>query len=77
MTVSRGGAGGFRNLLVFFLDVLKDPHWRPRWRYFHWSVGLMGFLLCTTLMFIIDWIYAIIAWVLTIGILALRGMQLA
>ena len=28
------------NLNSFFLDFLKDPHWRPKWRYFHWSVGL-------------------------------------
>ena len=46
------------NLNSFFLDFLKDPHWRPKWRWFHWSVGLAGFLLCTSLMFIIDWVYA-------------------
>ena len=27
------------NLNCFVLDILKDPHWRPRWRYFHWYVG--------------------------------------
>jgi amino acid transporter len=53
----------FMNFNVFVLDAMKDPHWRPRWKYFHWSIGLAGFLLCTALMFIINWIYAIIAWV--------------
>ena len=56
------------NLNCFVLDILKDPHWRPKWRWYHWSVGLAGFLLCTSLMFIIDWLYAIIAWVMTIGV---------
>ena len=27
------------NLNTFFLALLKDPHWRPRWKYFHWTIG--------------------------------------
>jgi potassium/chloride transporter 4/5/6 len=44
------------------LDVLKDPHWRPRWQYFHWSVGLGGFALCVALQFAIQFAYALFAW---------------
>ena len=42
------------NLNSFFLDFLKDPHWRPKWRFFHWSVGLAGFVLCVFVMFLIQ-----------------------
>ena len=58
------------NLNCFFLDVLKDPHWRPKWRYFHWSVGLFGFFLCITVMFLIQWAYAIAAWGMALVLLA-------
>ena len=57
------------NLNSFLLDILKDPNWRPRFKYFHWSTGLLGFLLCTTVMFIIQWLYALIAWVVVIMLL--------
>ena len=53
------------------LALLKDPHWRPRFRYFHWAVGLVGFVLCTSIMFVIDWRYALGAWLLTLLVLAL------
>ena len=59
------------NLNCFVLDILKDPHWRPRWRWFHWSCGLLGFLLCATLMFIIAWYFALAAWALALAILGL------
>ena len=36
------------NLNCFVLDILKDPHWRPKWKYFHWFWGLAGFALCVT-----------------------------
>jgi hypothetical protein len=32
----------------------------PR-RFFHWSLGLAGFLLCTTLAFIIRWYFSLVA----------------
>jgi len=57
------------NLNCFFLDFLKDPHWRPKWKYFHWSVGLTGFVLCVAVQFMIDYIYAIVAWALVVFLL--------
>ena len=59
------------NITVFVLSILEDPHWRPRWRYFHWSVGLAGFLLCCTLMFLINWYFALAAWAVALVILGL------
>mmetsp|Transcript_23999 Transcript_23999/g.79767 ORF Transcript_23999/g.79767 Transcript_23999/m.79767 type:complete len:680 (+) Transcript_23999:134-2173(+) len=59
------------NLNCCLLGLLKDPHWRPRFRYFHWAVGLVGFVLCTSIMFVIDWRYALGAWLLTLLVLAL------
>ena len=46
--------------------VLNDPH---MWRMFHWSVGLAGFLLCTTLAFVIKWYFAFLA-IAALGALA-------
>ena len=57
------------NFNSFILDILKDPHWRPKWRWFHWSVGLFGFILCVTTMFLISILYAVIAWVMMILLL--------
>ena len=49
------------NFSTFVLGLTKAPSWRPTWRYFHWSVGLAGFLLCTTLAFVIRWYFALVA----------------
>ena len=56
------------NLSTFALGLTKAPSWRPTWRYFHWSVGLAGFLLCTTLAFVIRWYFALVA-VALLGVL--------
>ncbi|VAI21213.1 unnamed protein product [Triticum turgidum subsp. durum] len=34
------------NLSCFLLDLLDAPSWRPRWKYHHWSLSLVGALLC-------------------------------
>jgi amino acid transporter len=52
------------NFSTFALGLTKAPSWRPTWRYFHWSLGLAGFLLCTTLAFVIRWYFALVAIVL-------------
>jgi len=58
------------NLNCFVLDWLQDPSWRPRWKYYHWSVGLAGFLLCVAIMFAINYIYALVAWAFAGAIVA-------
>jgi len=34
------------NLSCFLLDLLDAPSWRPRWKFHHWSLSLLGALLC-------------------------------
>lgn len=34
------------NLSCFLLDLLDAPSWRPRWRFHHWSLSLIGALMC-------------------------------
>ncbi|RVW98432.1 Cation-chloride cotransporter 1 [Vitis vinifera] len=38
------------NLSCFLLDLLDAPSWRPRWKFHHWSLSLLGAVLC------IDWL---------------------
>lgn len=34
------------NLSCFLLDLLDAPSWRPRWKFHHWSLSLLGASLC-------------------------------
>ncbi|KAK3267202.1 Protein ccc1 [Cymbomonas tetramitiformis] len=49
------------NLSCLMLSLINAPSWRPRWRYYHWTLSLLGLLLCLTIMFLISWIFSIIA----------------
>lgn len=49
------------NMSTFALSATESPSWRPTWRYFHWSSALLGFLMCTIMMFLINWYFAIVA----------------
>lgn len=40
------------NLSCFLLDLLDAPSWRPRWRFHHWSLSLLGALICIGLFLI-------------------------
>ncbi|KAK0394761.1 hypothetical protein QR680_000921 [Steinernema hermaphroditum] len=42
-------------------SVLKAPGWRPSFRYFHWSLSMIGAFLCIAVMFISAWHFAILA----------------
>ena len=56
------------NFATFALGLTKAPSWRPTWRFFHWSLGLAGFLVCTSLAFVIRWYFALVA-VALLGVL--------
>jgi len=58
------------NFSTFALGLTRAPSWRPTWRYFHWSIGLAGFFLCTTLAFIIRWYFALVAVALLAALVA-------
>ncbi|CAH0766243.1 unnamed protein product [Diatraea saccharalis] len=52
---------GFVNLACALQTLLKTPNWRPRFKYYHWSLSLMGLTLCISIMFMTSWFYALIA----------------
>ncbi|KAI3439169.1 uncharacterized protein J3R85_005128 [Psidium guajava] len=49
------------NLSCFLLDLLDAPSWRPRWKFHHWSLSLLGASLCIVIMFLISWSFTIIS----------------
>ena len=52
---------GLVNFACALQTLLKAPSWRPRYKYYHWSLSLLGVALCLSIMFIIKWYYAIVA----------------
>ncbi|CAM4750181.1 unnamed protein product [Rotaria magnacalcarata] len=59
---------GFVNLACALQTILKAPSWRPRFRFYHWILSLMGVLLCISIMFIASWYFALVAMVIAIVI---------
>ncbi|KAK6932092.1 Amino acid permease/ SLC12A domain [Dillenia turbinata] len=55
------------NLSCFLLDLLDAPSWRPRWKFHHWSLSLLGASLCLVIMFLISWSFTVVS-------LALAGL---
>ncbi|XP_042428389.1 cation-chloride cotransporter 1-like isoform X1 [Zingiber officinale] len=55
------------NLSCFLLDLLDAPSWRPRWKFHHWSLSLLGASLCIVIMFLISWLFTVVS-------LALAGL---
>ncbi|XP_067930214.1 solute carrier family 12 member 4-like isoform X2 [Watersipora subatra] len=59
---------GFVNLACALQTLLKSPSWRPRFRFYHWTLSLAGLALCVALMFISGWYYALMAIAVALGI---------
>ncbi|XP_062872288.1 solute carrier family 12 member 7-like [Trichomycterus rosablanca] len=51
----------FVNLACAVQTLLRTPNWRPRFKFYHWSLSLLGMTLCLSLMFISSWYYALVA----------------
>ncbi|KAG5515918.1 hypothetical protein RHGRI_036829 [Rhododendron griersonianum] len=49
------------NLSCFLLDLLDAPSWRPRWKFHHWSLSLIGASLCIVIMFLISWSFTVVS----------------
>lgn len=49
------------NLSCFLLDLLDAPSWRPRWKFHHWSLSLLGASACIVIMFLISWSFTIVS----------------
>ncbi|BBM87850.1 amino acid permease [Candidatus Uabimicrobium amorphum] len=52
---------GMLNLSTFYESITKNPSYRPRFRYSHWSTELIGALGCIGVMFLISPLWAIIS----------------
>ncbi|XP_073461277.1 solute carrier family 12 member 4 [Aquarana catesbeiana] len=51
----------FVNLACAVQTLLKTPHWRPRFKYYHWALSFLGMSICLALMFVSSWYYALVA----------------
>nr|XP_029721458.1 solute carrier family 12 member 4 isoform X3 [Aedes albopictus] len=52
---------GFVNLACAVQTLLRTPNWRPRFKFYHWSLSLIGLTLCMSIMFMTSWYFALIA----------------
>lgn len=52
---------GFVNLACAVQTLLRTPNWRPRFKFYHWSLSLIGLMLCLSIMFMTSWYFALIA----------------
>ena len=48
------------NLSTAIHSYTHSPDWRPTFGISHWSVGVVGFLLCSAISFVINWMYTLI-----------------
>uniref|UniRef100_A0A6Q2XP29 Solute carrier family 12 member 7a n=1 Tax=Esox lucius TaxID=8010 RepID=A0A6Q2XP29_ESOLU len=51
----------FVNLACAVQTLLGTPNWRPRFKFYHWTLSFLGMSLCLSLMFICSWYYALVA----------------
>lgn len=52
---------GFVNLACAVQTLLRTPNWRPRFKFYHWSLSLFGLCLCISIMFMTSWYMALLA----------------
>lgn len=52
---------GFVNLACALQTLLRTPNWRPRFKYYHWTLSFLGLALCIAIMFMTSWYYALLA----------------
>uniref|UniRef100_A0A673MSY6 Solute carrier family 12 member 7-like n=1 Tax=Sinocyclocheilus rhinocerous TaxID=307959 RepID=A0A673MSY6_9TELE len=51
----------FVNLACAVQTLLRTPNWRPRFKFYHWSLSFLGMSLSLSLMFVSSWYYALVA----------------
>jgi len=59
---------GLLNLATFYEAITKNPSYRPRFRWCHWSLSLAGAVGCLIVMLLIDWRSAAIG-IVVVGLL--------
>ncbi|XP_063696209.1 solute carrier family 12 member 7 isoform X4 [Culicoides brevitarsis] len=52
---------GFVNLACAVQTLLRTPNWRPRFRFYHWILSLIGLTLCISVMFMTSVLFALLA----------------
>ncbi len=52
---------GLINFATFSESISKNPSYRPTFKYCHWSISLAGALSCLLVMFLINWLWAIVS----------------
>ncbi|XP_059419723.1 solute carrier family 12 member 7-like isoform X4 [Carassius carassius] len=50
----------FVNLSCAVQTLLRTPNWRPRFKFYHWSLSFLGMSLSLSLMFVSSWYYALV-----------------
>ncbi|XP_063718217.1 solute carrier family 12 member 4-like isoform X2 [Symsagittifera roscoffensis] len=58
----------FVNLACAVQTLLKSPNWRPKFRFYHWGLSLLGMAICLFIMFISNWWQALIAMLIALGL---------
>ncbi|KIH43161.1 hypothetical protein ANCDUO_26839 [Ancylostoma duodenale] len=51
----------FVNIICTLHSLLGAPNWRPRFKYYHWFLSLLGAVLCFFIMFSTHWDYALVS----------------
>ena len=59
---------GLINLATFYEGITRNPSYRPRFRYSHWSTSLAGAIGCIAVMLLIDWRWALASMAIMAGI---------
>ena len=52
---------GLLNLATFYEAVTKNPSYRPTFKYCHWSASALGAFGCLAVMFLINWLWAVVS----------------
>ena len=52
---------GLLNLATFYEAITKNPSYRPRFRFSHWTTSLLGAIGCVAVMLLIHWVAALSA----------------
>ncbi len=52
---------GTLNLACFYEGITRNPSYRPKFRFSHWSMALLGAVACVVVMFLINPLWALIA----------------
>nr|AKN21475.1 slc12a-1 [Schmidtea mediterranea] len=58
----------FVNLACALQNILNAPNWRPRFRYYHWFLSLVGAALSIFIIFATYWYYGLVTVALTLAI---------